>query len=102
MLVARPRLAEESLAANVTVFMKWTTKFRKCIYLFSVRVHNRTASSIPALASVRSSGEKATAEMPLRCPRKVARSFPVAISHNFTTSSEPPVAIVLPSEERLA
>src|SRR5262249_14413506 len=61
--------------------------------------HKRTASSMPALAKVLLSGVKATAAIPLRWPRRVTRSLPVAGSHNFTVSSPLPLANVLPSEE---
>lgn len=40
---------------------------RSCSYgLYGTNLHNRTASSIPALARDRASAEKARAEMPLR------------------------------------
>src|SRR5262245_51759448 len=68
-------------------------------YLSPAISHNLTASSMPALANVRPSGEKATAAMPLRLPRSVTRSFPDATSHSFTVSSPLPVANVLPSAE---
>src|SRR5262249_22708724 len=68
---------------------------------FGRRFQSRTASSMPALANVRSSGEKARAERPLRWPRRLVRSFPVAASHNFTVSSALPVARVRLSEENV-
>src|SRR5262245_27931590 len=59
---------------------------------FTVGFH----SSSP-VANVLPSGENATLPPPV--PRRVARTLPVVISHNFTVSSAQPLARSLPSGE---